>query len=53
MAGKEAPLTTPTLDTDKPDDVHIVINNDLIRFIFNSEESTRDADTVDAAPPAR
>ena len=46
-------MTTPNIDRDKPDGETIVITNDLIRFIFNSEESTRDADTVDAAPPAR
>ena len=40
----------PTLVFNQPT---TVITNDLIRFIFNSEESTRDADTVDAAPPAR
>ena len=63
MAGKEALVTThdatrvklkggrkPTLVFNQPT---TVICNDLIRFIFNSEESTRDPDTVDAAPPAR
>ena len=46
-------MTTPTIETDKPDDVHIVITNDLIHYLFNSEESTDDTNAVDAAPPAR
>ena len=32
-------MTTPNIDRDKPDGETIVICNDLIRFIFNSEES--------------
>ena len=39
----------PTLVFNQPT---TVITNDLIRFIFSSEES-HDPDTVDAAPPAR
>ena len=47
-------MTTPNIDRDKPDDGEtIVITNDLIRVIFNSEKSTRDANAVDAAPPTR
>lgn len=30
-----------------------VICNDLIRYLFNSEENANDANAVDAAPPAR